>query len=93
MNFADTTNVFPFISLLVKQDLDNSRRKVIQYNDFVDRADYASGHGTHVCGTVAGNKASDGKTETNGMANGVAKEAKLAFYDIGHPGKLRDALL
>jgi len=65
--------------------VDASRRKVVQYNTFVDNSDYKSGHGTHVCGTIAGNKAIDGKTPSNGMANGVAKDAKIAFFDIGHP--------
>ena len=59
-------------------NIDESQRKVVQYLDFVDRSDYAYGHGTHVSGTIAG-KRIDGE----GMADGVAEGAKIAFGDIG----------
>ena len=41
------------------------------------------GHGTHVCGTVAGRKSLDGVTESDGFVDGVARDAQLAFFDIG----------
>ncbi|KAL7526216.1 hypothetical protein ACHAXR_001376, partial [Thalassiosira sp. AJA248-18] len=53
-------------------------RKIAQYVDFVDNADYQYGHGTHVAGTIAG-KRLDGP----GMADGIAPGAKIAFADIG----------
>ena len=66
-----------------KGKVDLSRRKVVQYYTFIDDSDEELGHGTHVTGTIAGRKAKDGKTETPGYADGVAKSAKIAFFDIG----------
>ena len=66
--------------------VDTSRRKVVQYEPFVDDKDDPSGHGTHVVGTIVGHRAVDGRTESDGMANGVAKDAKVAFFDCGAGG-------
>jgi hypothetical protein len=38
-----------------------------------------SGHGTHVCGSLAGDS-------TEGVSNGVAKHAQIAFTDLGGVG-------
>jgi len=63
--------------------VDLTRRKVVQYVPYADgRAEFSS-HGTHVSGTIVGRRAIDGRTETNGIADGVAPEAKIAFFDIG----------
>jgi len=59
---------------------DTSHRKVVQYVAYADPTEGENGgHGTHVSGTVAGS--------SNNLAddNGMAPEAKLAFYDIGMP--------
>jgi hypothetical protein len=37
----------------------------------------------HVAGTLVGRKSSNGSTESDGGADGVAKGAKLAMFDIG----------
>ena len=64
--------------------VDRTRRKVIQYvyNTQTDGLDDEGGHGTHCAGSVSGNCLGDGNMNMNGMA----PEAKLAFYDIGLNG-------
>mmetsp|Transcript_20016 Transcript_20016/g.57462 ORF Transcript_20016/g.57462 Transcript_20016/m.57462 type:complete len:1210 (-) Transcript_20016:1521-5150(-) len=63
--------------------VDMSQRKVVQYVPYADSSDYRGGHGTHVVGTVLGHRSDDGQSERDGAANGVAKDAKVAFFDIG----------
>ncbi|KAL7576651.1 hypothetical protein ACA910_005584 [Epithemia clementina (nom. ined.)] len=62
---------------------DLTRRKVVQYVDHVNSGESVNGHGTHVCGTIAGRKSEDGVTSTDGFVDGVAKGARLCFFDIG----------
>eukprot|EP00588_Corethron_pennatum_P006447 CAMPEP_0194287734 /NCGR_PEP_ID=MMETSP0169-20130528/35380_1 /TAXON_ID=218684 /ORGANISM="Corethron pennatum, Strain L29A3" /LENGTH=648 /DNA_ID=CAMNT_0039034529 /DNA_START=631 /DNA_END=2574 /DNA_ORIENTATION=- len=64
--------------------VDQTRRKVIQYVNYVDDTDRVLGHGTHIAGTIAGRRAANGITETDGLATGHAPDAKIAFYDIGN---------
>jgi len=52
--------------------------KVVGYRGFADYED-TSGHGTHVCGSIAGRTQTAGYSDYNGMAPG----AKLAFTDLG----------
>ncbi len=59
-----------------------NQRKIIQYVNYsASNGDYVSGHGTHVAGTLLGNcyDTSSSKKEYNG----IAMNAKLAFFDIG----------
>ena len=63
--------------------VDLSRRKVVQYYAFADDTDTELGHGTHTAGTLAGRK-EDGP----GYADGIARDAKIAFFDLGKEGKL-----
>lgn len=58
--------------------LEPNRRKIIQYNAFADGLDDKFGHGTHVIGSLIGNTIA----EYSSM-NGIAKEAKVSFFDIG----------
>lgn len=64
-------------------------RKVVQYVAFADSEDYRDGHGTHVCGTIAGRKAEDGITESDGLVDGIARGAKLAFFDCSRGNSKR----
>eukprot|EP00814_Leptocylindrus_danicus_P000390 CAMPEP_0116003412 /NCGR_PEP_ID=MMETSP0321-20121206/41_1 /TAXON_ID=163516 /ORGANISM="Leptocylindrus danicus var. danicus, Strain B650" /LENGTH=1052 /DNA_ID=CAMNT_0003471617 /DNA_START=103 /DNA_END=3258 /DNA_ORIENTATION=- len=67
-----------------KKDNDFSRRKVVQYYAHENGKEADLGHGTHVSGTIVGHKADDGKKESVGFADGVAKGAKVAFFDMGN---------
>lgn len=83
VNEAD--NYYPFSSRSSSNPtIDTSKRKVVLYNSYVNNQDSSTGHGTHVCGTIAGHKSIDGITETIGFANGVAMNAKIAMIDIGN---------
>ena len=66
---------------------DKSKRKVVQYTVFGDDEDVKNGHGTHVCGTVAGNNEKNLYKE--GKFAGVAPNAKIAFIDQGRGRGLR----
>eukprot|EP01025_Chloroclados_australasicus_P006555 TRINITY_DN12102_c1_g1_i6.p1 TRINITY_DN12102_c1_g1~~TRINITY_DN12102_c1_g1_i6.p1 ORF type:complete len:1536 (+),score=207.86 TRINITY_DN12102_c1_g1_i6:163-4770(+) len=53
-------------------------RKVVAYRAIGDSVD-GSGHGTHVCGTIAGSVA-EGRAQNH---NGLAPDARIAFTDLG----------
>ncbi len=58
-----------------------NHRKVVNYVAYANDNDNAeSGHGTHVSGSIAGNDDPNGNPSTN---DGMAKNAKLSFFDIG----------
>jgi len=71
-------------------EVGKSHRKIISYNVFNgDDSDYQGGHGSHVCGLLAGKKASDGVTvDDDGQGDGIAPGAKIAFVDttVGKDG-------
>merc|ERR1712226_439426 len=60
-----------------------TRRKVVKYEPYRDDSDYSNGHGTHVVGSIIGHKAKDGVNESSGFIDGMAKDAKVSFFDIG----------
>ena len=66
---------------------DLAKRKVVQYFKYryADYGDEEWGHGTHVVGSAVGHKTTSGwnNGEEDGFADGVARNAKVAFYDIG----------
>jgi len=68
--------------------VDESQRKLIQYvpTRKDDNTDVYDGHGTHVAATVMGKKSIDGTSsgESEGMIDGVARDARLAFFDMGN---------
>eukprot|EP01034_Spumella_vulgaris_P025675 gene25675-32159_t len=58
--------------------VETQRRKVIQYTSYADSLDTEGGHGTHVCGSIAGSSLG----EFSNM-DGIAPEGKIAFFDVG----------
>ncbi len=61
----------------------SNHRKVVRYVEYADDHDLdSSGHGTHTSGSIAGNDEPFGSSTHDGMA----KNAKLSFYDIGGSG-------
>jgi hypothetical protein len=63
-------------------------RKIVSYRVLGDSGDSSSGHGTHVCGSIAGDAFfGDSLAESsNAQFNGMAPKAKLAFTDIQGKG-------
>lgn len=59
----------------------STHRKVVSYHTTVDNAD-AEGHGTLVSGSAAGSCVSQ-KHRSLAVHHGLAKDAKIAFMDIG----------
>ena len=56
----------------------------MSYNPFADDVDLEWGHGTHTSASIAGRRSVDGLVESNGVADGIAPSARLAFLDIGN---------
>jgi len=76
--FIDTSQVYTTSVTDRNGNLQLSRRKVIQYNSYGDSLDNEAGHGSHVCGTIAGSSIS-----SHTDMDGIAPDAKIAFYDVG----------
>lgn len=56
------------------------------YDDYKDDTDVPDGHGTHVVGSIVGRVSVDGTIAgevENGDDEGIAKDAKVAFFDVG----------
>lgn len=76
--FADDSEMYRTRSTSRGWGIESFRRKIIQYVPYADSVDDEGGHGTHTCGTLAGESLSVFSEE-----NGVAPGAKIAFFDIG----------
>jgi subtilisin family serine protease len=76
--FVDDSSAYPTQTTNRSGIVEPMRRKVIQYVAHADAVDEEGGHGTHVCGTVAGSS-----TQEFGKMSGMAPKAKIAFFDIG----------
>ena len=80
--FYDTSNAYPdpqvTRSTIFSLIQEKKRRKVIQYIAYADDVDAVGGHGTHVCGTIAGNSIDNQFS----FSNGIVPNAKIAFLDM-----------
>ena len=91
-------NFFNDNACLVPRDksgvFNKSCRKVIQYYAYGDSVDEYEGHGTHVVGSIVGRRTLTGadvptdKTAGGTVDEGMARDAKVAFYDTGMPGEV-----
>ena len=62
-----------------KSGLDSNHRKIALYYPFIDSTEATTGgHGTHVCGTLAGKAHDDDVSDYNGLAS----EARIVFFDM-----------
>lgn len=73
--FHDNNYPTPFNSVNQKH------RKVVLYSTYADYSDDTEAHGTHVCGIAAGKSMYDWGDLRK--YNGIAPDAKIAFFDIG----------
>ena len=55
--------------------------QVLKYTPFADSLDDEAGHGTHVSATIVGS-AEGGHGSCANSLNGIASDAKIAFYDV-----------
>eukprot|EP00605_Chrysophyceae_sp_TOSAG23-4_P002672 GSChrysophyteH1.ASY1.ANO1.2948.1 assembled CDS len=83
--FKDVKRAPKYSTPSCKNSIDSQQRKVVQYVTFKDNSDDAGGHGTHVAGTVAGASTIDYGDFIK--YNGMAKNAKISFFDIGDTSK------
>jgi hypothetical protein len=65
-------------------------RKIVRIDAHGDNVDYRGGHGTHVCGTVAGKAYCTGARCGVGQYNGIGLDAKLHVTDLGRASKHGD---
>lgn len=89
--FADSNGAVPRSTDTSLQAYPN-QRVVIQYavGSYGDSSDISGGHGTFVAGTLAGQVETGdvmGSLSSNGMYDGVAPHAKIAFMDISNGGE------
>jgi len=78
--FSDAKGPLP-TTTISEAAFDSSRRKIVQYVQWADSTDVENGHGTHVAGTMAG--VSLDTSMDMSSYEGVARGAKLAFFDMG----------
>jgi hypothetical protein len=60
-----------------------SYRKVIQYINYTSSGDVPRGHGTHTAGILSGSCAGGASSDEKIKYNGIAKDSKIAFFDLG----------
>jgi hypothetical protein len=78
--FSNTDSSLVTRSSYKNPKYDLSKRVVIQYIDYANGGDETQGHGSHVCGTIAGS------TSTTINYNGHGVGAKIAFFDMSVSG-------
>eukprot|EP00742_Colponemidia_sp_Colp-10_P015196 GILJ01017325.1.p1 GENE.GILJ01017325.1~~GILJ01017325.1.p1 ORF type:complete len:1675 (-),score=261.66 GILJ01017325.1:80-4660(-) len=80
--FYDAKHSVTYLNESTQAVVDSGHRKILAYYGFIDTVDDSyTGHGTHVCGTIAGASANIEKVPAD--YNGMAPAARLFFTDVG----------
>ena len=83
--FRDPTGGKVIKSSIDDPKIDHNNRKIVEYITYSDNyGDVTAGHGTHVCGSIAGSCLQDDHTPSENVKqyHGIAPGAKIAFFDI-----------
>ena len=83
--FRDSYHGKVIKSSIDNPQVDHKNRKIVEYITYSDNyGDVEAGHGSHVCGTIAGSCMQNDHSASSNIKkyHGIAPKAKIAFFDI-----------